>query len=152
MKMDTSYMCSLHIWNMKFCCVLGYRSFIQQVITSRGWSSPLFTTLFQPLKCTRGTAVVVYCAVRSDRFLRCSYSNCDVSRQLSALYRSHAFENFGFWCFPKKTPNQTPPENPQSKKPHPKTNKPSWLTASGTLSVQTVLPIRKKTSVKICRA
>lgn len=46
MKMDTSYMCSLHIWNMKFCCILGDHSFIQQVIASRNWSSSLFTRGF----------------------------------------------------------------------------------------------------------
>lgn len=123
MRMVASYVCSLNIWNMKFCSIWGCHSFIWQVITSRIWSSSLFLTLFQPLKCTKGTTVVCYCAVKSDRFLWCSYSNCDVSRQLSALYCTHTFENFGFWCFlnkkrPSNKTHTTKKKNPQDKKPN----------------------------------
>lgn len=120
MKMDASYTCSWHIWNMKFCCILGHCSCIQQLITSRSWSSSLFTTLFSASEMHQGhhSGGLLCCGKGSIFIMQLQQLGC-LKAALSTLLQSHIGE-FGFLRLQKTKQNnptqQQPKKPPQNKK------------------------------------
>lgn len=120
MKMDASYACSWHIWNMKFCCILGRCSCIQQLITSRSWSSSLFTTLFSASEMHQGhhSGGLLCCEKGSIFIMQLQQLGC-LKAALSTLLQSHIGE-FGFLRLQKTKQNnptqQQPKKPPQNKK------------------------------------
>lgn len=130
MKMDTSYMCSLHIWNMKFCCILGDHSFIQQVIASRNWSSSLFTRGFFSLWNVSKAPLWLIVLWKVINFYNAVIAivMCPGSIQHSLL-QSHIWE-FWFLMLLNKTKNTTPKshktKSPCQTKQNPQTNHPGW--------------------------
>lgn len=120
MKMDASYTCSWHIWNMKFCCILGHCSCIQQLITSRSWSSSLFTTLFSASEMHQGhhSGGLLCCEKGSIFIMQLQQLGC-LKAALSTLLQSHIGE-FGFLRLQKTKQNnptqQQPKKPPQNKK------------------------------------
>lgn len=124
MKMDISYMCSWHIWNMKFCCNLGHCSCIQQLITSRSWSSSLFTTLFSASEMHQGhhSSGLLCCEKGSIFIMQLQQLGC-LKAALSTLLQSHIGE-FGFLRLSKtKQNNPTQKTSTKQKKSHSKPNK-----------------------------
>lgn len=129
MKMDTWYMCSWHLWSIKFCCILGHCSCIQQLITSRSWSSSLFTTLFSAPEMHQGhhSDGLLCCEKGSIFIMQLQQLGC-LKAALSTLLQSHIGE-FGFQRLLKNNKITQPKKPLQSKKKitlQTKQNHPGW--------------------------